>query len=52
MQNLKGVEEGKIVMSMDCRKLWELLTTKTLKVSQLAGDGESIIGKIIELESK
>ena len=49
---MKSSEEVKIVTHMDCRKVWKLLTSKTLKVSQLAGDGGSIISKIIELENK
>ena len=37
---------------MDCRKILELLTSVTLKVSQLSGDGRSIISNSIELKSK
>ena len=47
--NMRGFNEGKIIMHVDCRKAWELLTTKVLKVSQLAGDRGSIISKTIEL---
>ena len=32
--------------------MWELWTSKKIKASQLAGDGGSIISKIIDLESK
>ena len=52
VMNMKGAEEGKIVINMDCRKVWELLTSKKLKESHLAGDSGSIIIEIIELESK
>ena len=37
---------------MDCRKFWELLSSETLKSSQLPGDGRLIISKIIDLEIK
>ena len=52
VQRMKRTEEGKIIISMDCRKVWDLLTSKTLKTSHLVGDCGSIISKIIELESK
>ena len=48
----KESEEGKILINMDCRKVWELLTSEILKASQLSGDGGSIVIRIIELESK
>ena len=39
-------------MIVDFRKVWELLASETLKESQLAGDGGSIVSRIIESESK
>ena len=50
--DMKEAEEGKIVTCMDCRKVWELLTSNKLKVSKLGGDGGSMISIIIELENK
>ena len=35
-----------------CLKVWGLLTSDKLKASQFAGDRESIINRIIELERK
>ena len=52
MQNVKEAEEVNIVINMNCREFWELLTSDTLKASQLAEDGGSIISRIIELENK
>ena len=52
VHNMKGTEEDKIVININCRKVWELLISKTLKASQLAEDGGSIITKIIDLKSK
>ena len=52
VNNMKGFNEGKIVMHTDCRKAWELLTEDRLKASEITGDGGSIISRIIELESK
>ena len=49
---MRGYDEGKIKAYADCREVWELLTADKLKSSQFAGDGGSIIRKIIELESK
>ena len=49
VHNMKGFDEGKLITCTDCSKVWELLTTKVLKASQLAGDGGSIVSKIIEL---
>ena len=37
---------------MDCRKAWELLATRVLKSSKLAGDRGLIIRKIIGPENK
>ena len=51
-ENIKGAEEGKIVINMDFCKVWELLTSKTLKASELEGDGGLTINKIIDLESQ
>ena len=31
----------------DCRKAWEMVTTDGLKASKLAGDGGSIVSRII-----
>ena len=50
VQNVKEDEEGKIVINIDCWKVWESLTSETLKLSQLTGDGGSIISRIIELD--
>ena len=44
--NMKGAEEGKIGIQMDYRKVQKLLRSKTLKSSQLVGDGGSIISKL------
>ena len=52
VQNMKGDEEGKIVTRMDCLKVWELLTSKKFKVSQLLGDGQSTVSRIVEIENK
>ena len=52
VQNVTGSEEGKILMHMDCRKVWGLLTSKTFKGCQLIGDGGSIISKIVGLKKK
>ena len=52
VQNVKESEEVKILMNMDCQKVWELLTLETFKVSQLSGVGGSIISRIMEQESK
>ena len=41
-----------MIVCTDCRKVWELLICGKVKSSQLAGDGGSIISKIIELKSK
>ena len=46
----KNIEEGRFIVCMDCRKVWELLIADTLKVIQHAGDGKAIIGKTLELE--
>ena len=50
--SMRGYEEGKIKMYMDCKKMWEMVTSDSLKASQLAGDGGSIISKILEVENK
>ena len=52
VKNMKGAEEWNIVTRMDCRKVSELLTSKKLKASELAGDSGPIISKIIDLENK
>ena len=49
---MKAAEENKIVINTDCRKVWELSTSKTLKASQLAGDVGTVISKIAHIESK
>ena len=46
--NMRGYDEGKIITHTDCRKAWELLTCDNVKLSQLSGDGGSIISKKIE----
>ena len=38
-KNTKGGKEGKIVMHLDCSKVWELLKLETLKASQIIGYG-------------
>ena len=48
--NMRGCEEGKIKMHIDCKKEWEMITSDSLKASQLAGDGGSIISKILKVE--
>ena len=52
VQNMKETEEGKIVINMDCRKVWWLLTLETFKASPIEGYDGSIIIRIIELENK
>ena len=52
VHNVRGFNEGKVMTCVDCRNTKELLTTKVLKTSKLAGNGGSIISKIIELENK
>ena len=52
MCNVRWYDEGKIKTPIDCRKLREFLTSNKLKASQFAGDGGSIISRIIELERK
>ena len=47
VRDMKGDEEGKIVMHMDCRKVRELLTLEELKESQRSGDNRLIISEII-----
>ena len=37
---------------MDCKKAWEMVTSDSLKATQLAGHGRSIISKILEVERK
>ena len=49
---MRGHDESKIKVHEDCYKGWEFLTADKLKSIQFAGDGGSIIRKIIELESK
>ena len=49
---MKEAKEGNFLMNMDCLTVWELLISETLKGSQLAGDGGSIISIIIGSESK
>ena len=51
-QNMKGAEDEKIVINMDCIKVWESLMSKKLKASQLVRDSSSIISKMVELENK
>ena len=50
--NMRGCEEGKIKTHMHCKKAWEMATSDSLKASQLAGNGGSIIRKILEVERK
>ena len=50
--SMKVAGEVKIVINMDCRKMWDLLTSKKIKESQLVGVSGSIISKIKEFESK
>ena len=52
VSNIKYVEEGRIKVHMDCKKVWELLTVDSLKSSQHVGDGGAIISKMIALEKK
>ena len=47
--NMRGYDDGIIIMHTDCRKVWALLTCDKVKSSQFSGDGESMISKIIEL---
>ena len=37
---------------MDCKKIWEMVTSERLKASQFSGDVGSVISKILELERK
>ena len=39
-------------MHIDCKKEWEMITSDSLKASQLTGDGGSIISKILKVERK
>ena len=50
--NMRGYDDGKIKEHADCCKVSESLTADKLKASQFAGDGGSIVRKIIELENK
>ena len=50
--NMRGCDEVKINIYTDCRKVWEMVAADGLKSSQLAGDGGSIVSRIIEIESK
>ena len=50
VENMKGFNEGKIMIHTDCSKAWGLLISDWLKVIQLARGLGSIISKIIELE--
>ena len=52
VQSTKGAEEGKIAASVDSRKGWESLESKTSKASQHEGESEPIVRKIYELEIK
>ena len=50
--NMRGCDKGKITIRTGCRKAWEMIAANRLKESQLAGDGGSIVGRVIEIESK
>ena len=50
--NVKGYDDEKIKTCADCRKVWELLTSEKVKASKFAGDGGSMISRIIALERK
>ena len=39
-------------INLDCKIVWEMLTTRRLKDSQRAMDGGSMITKTIELETE
>ena len=51
-RNMRGHEEGKIKTHIDCKKIWEMVTSERLKSSKLAGHRGSIISKILEVERK
>ena len=50
--NMKNVEEGRLIMCVDCRKVWELLTADSTKASLCVGDEGAIISKTLMLEMK
>ena len=49
---MRGHNEGKIKACADFYNVQELLIADKLKAKTFAGDGRSIISRIIELESK
>ena len=50
--NMKNTEEGRLSKHIDCRKVWELSTVDDLKSTHYAGDGDTIISKILILEKE
>ena len=50
--NMKKVEEGRLIVHVNCRKVWELLTANNMKLIQCEGDGGRIIINILALEKK
>ena len=48
-RNMRRYDEGKIKTHADCFKMCKLLTADKFKACKLAGDGGSVISKIIEL---